>query len=239
MKMPHTAFCVLLILNSLILRAQAPLDSSYANALSVYANTVGVNQHIYNGVEYVDYDHRISGNPFYEKNFFVKGSIVYDGILYNDVQLIYDIWREDVVIKNHNNLPLLLIKEKVAAFNVEGHQFIKITTDSLSERLGLSGFYDVLYNGTVKLFAKRRKLIDEKITSQSSESSFIQKNAYYILNNSVFYAVADKRSVLNALSDQKPALQKYMKQQKLKFRKNLEADLIKAVVYYGGINGSK
>ena len=239
MKMPHTAFCVLLILNSLMLRAQAPFDSSYANALAVYTNTVGVNQHIYNGVEYIDYDHRINGNPFFERNSFVKGSIVYDGVLYNDVQLIYDIWRDDVVIKNHNNLPLLLIKEKVTAFNIEGHQFIKITTDSATERSGLSGLYDVLYNGSVKLFAKRRKLIDEKIISQTSESSFIQKNEYYILSDSVFYAVADRRSVLNALSDQKPALQKYMKQQKLKFRKNLEADLVKAVAYYGGINESK
>lgn len=237
--MPHTAFCILLILNSLLLQAQTPLDSSYINALTVYANTVGVNQHIYNGAEYIDYDHRINGNPFFEKKSFAGGSIMYDGVLYNNVQIIYDIWRDDVVIKNHNNLPLLLVKEKVAAFNIEGHHFIKITADSLTEKLGLSGFYNVLYNGNVKLFAKRKKVIDEKITSQSSESSFLQKNEYYILNNSVFFAVADKRSVLSALSDQKPTLQKYMKQQKLKFRKNLEADLIKAVAYYGGINEGK
>lgn len=237
--MPHTAFCFLLLFNPLMLRAQTSLDSSYAGALAVYTKTIGVNQHIYNGVEYIDYDHRINGNPFFEKNYFVKGSVVYDGVLYNNMLMFYDIWRDNVVIKNYNNLPLLLVKEKVAAFDMEEHHFIKITADSLTEKMGLSGFYDVLYNGTVKLFAKRRKLIDEKITSQSSESSFIQKNEYYILNNSVFYAVADKRSVLNALSDQKPALQKYIKQQKLKFRKNLEADLVKAVAYYGSINESK
>jgi len=237
--MSHTVFCFLLLLNSLMLRAQTSFDSSYANALSAYTTTIGLNQHIYNGVEYIDYDHRINGDPFFGKSSFVKGSIVYDGILYNDISLVYDIWRGNVVIKNYNNLPLLLINEKVTAFDLEGHQFIKITADSLTEKLGLSGFYNVLYNGTVKLFAKRKKIVDEKITMQSSESFFIQKNEYYILNNSVFYAVADKRSVLNALDDQKPALQKYIKQQKLKFRKNLEADLIKTVVYYSGINQSK
>jgi len=237
--MPHTVFCLLLLFNSLMLRAQTSFDSSYANAISVYTTTIGLNQHIYNGAEYIDYDHRITGSPFFEKNSFVNGSIVYDGILYNNVQLIYDIWRENVVIKNYNRLPLLLINEKVSAFDLEGHQFIKITTDSLTEKLGLSGFYNVLCNGTVKLFAKRKKLLEEKITTPTIEASFIQKNEYYILNNSVFYAVANKKSLLNALDDQKPALQKYIKQQKLKFRKTLEADLIKAVVYYGSINQSK
>lgn len=237
--MPSAVFCLLLLFNSLILRAQTSFDSSYANAVSVYTATVGLNQHIYNGAEYIDYDHRITGSPFFEKNSFVNGSVVYDGVLYNNIQLIYDIWRGDVVIKNYTGLPLLLINEKVSAFDLEGHQFIKITTDSLTEKLGLSGFYNVLCNGTAKLFAKRKKLLVEKITSPTVESSFIQKNEYYILNNDVFYAVANKKSLLNALDDQKPALKKYIKQQKLKFRKTFEANLIKTVVYYGSINQSK
>src|SRR4030095_11137029 len=122
-------------------------DSSFTNAVSVYTNTAGTNSHLYNGSEYVDYDHKIKGNPFFASSYFADGSVFYDGILYHDVQMFYDILHDDVVIKNYNGLPLILAKEKVHSFNFSGHQFVRAVSDSSNADFKISGFYDVLFDG--------------------------------------------------------------------------------------------
>jgi hypothetical protein len=220
--------------------SQQSFDSSYNNAVSVYTNTAGVNMHLYNGSEYIDYDHKIAGSPFFLDTYFVNGSIVYDGILYNNVQFFYDILHDNVVIKNYNNnTPLLLVQEKVSAFDLEGHHFIRIVVDTAVSGIKNSGFYDVLYNGNTKLFAKRKKIVVEKISVQYSESSFGGKEEYYIYKDNVFYQVSDKKSVLNVLKTHKSELTRFMHQNKIKFKQDKEAAMIKMVAYYDRLNNAK
>ena len=56
--------------------AQNALDSSFADAIAVYKKTLGANTHLYKGRAYTDYDHRITGTPFFNDSYFAKGSIM-------------------------------------------------------------------------------------------------------------------------------------------------------------------
>jgi hypothetical protein len=237
-KYKSILYLFLLLAYSLDTSAQNASDSSYAKAVAVYTNTVGVNTHLYNGSEYIDYDHRITGNPFFGSLYFTDGSIVYDDVLYTNVKMFYDILNDDVVIKNYNDTALLLSKEKISSFSFAGHNFIKVTADSAAPSIK-SGFYDVLYNGKTKLFAKRIKTITEKIDIQYSESFFSEHNDYYILREDTFYPVNDKGSALHVMKDRKNELTKFIHQEKLKFRKDIEISLIKLVGYYDSLNSNK
>jgi hypothetical protein len=229
---------LLLIINSTAFTQNA-FDSSLTRALSVYTNITGVNLHLYNGSEYIDYDHRIKGNPFFLSLSFADGAIVYDGILYENVKMFYDILHDDVVIKNYNDTALLLAKEKISSFDYAGHHFVNLVADSSETGINVIGFYDVLYNGKIKLFAKRKKYIVEKINLQYAESSFIEHDAYYIFKDNVSYPVDDKRSVLNVMKDRKTELMKYLRQNKIKFKKDRETAITKMVAYYDGLNKTK
>ena len=231
-------YLLLLLFIQLFANAQNSFDSSFADAASVYKNAMGVNIHLFNGSEYVNYDHRITGDPFFESVFFKSGSLVYDGIPYTDIKMSYDILNDDVVITNYNGLPLLLTKEKISSFDFAGHYFIKVVTDSTASAMK-TGFYDVLHNGTTKLLAKRKKEITEKISTQYSESFFTQHDRYYIVKDSVSYAVRDRRSALNVMKNRKNELSKFIHQNKIKFHKNFEAALLKTVAYYDSLNPGK
>lgn len=224
---------------SSFLFAQQSFDSAFTQATSVYNNTIGANIHLYNGIEYIDYDHRITGDPFFQDSYLTNGSIIYDGVFYNNVLLFYDIMRDNVIIKNYNNSPLLLINEKVAAFSLLGHKFINIQTDSSVSKNSDLGFCDVLSEGYLKLLAKRKKLVVEKTSVQYSESSYTEKDAYYILKDEILYPVSDEKSVLALMKDRKNEVQKFLHQNKIKFRKNPEAAMIKMVNYYNGLNKAK
>jgi hypothetical protein len=45
--------------------SQGSFDSAFGRALSVYTTMAGTSSHLYNGSEYLDYDHKIKGNPFF------------------------------------------------------------------------------------------------------------------------------------------------------------------------------
>jgi hypothetical protein len=229
---------LLLLLNYLTLNAQQSFDSSFADAAAIYTKAIGANQHLYTGSEYVDYNHTMTGNPYFASLYFTSSAIVYDDILYNNVQLFYDILNDDVVLKNYNDTALLLPKEKISSFRITGHNFIKIIPDSATAEIN-AGYYEVLYNGNTKLFAKRKKIITEKIDIQYYEAFFTEQDQYYILKNDIFYQVSDKNGALGVMKDRKKELSKFIHQEKLKFRKNFEASLLKTVVYYNGLNNTK
>ena len=231
-------YLFLLLLNYHQLSAQQSFDSSFADAAAVYTKTIGANAHLYTGSEYVDYDHRMTGNPYFASLYFTNGAIVYDDILYNNIQMFYDILNDDVVIKNYNDTALLLSKEKVSSFSYAGHNFIKIIPDSATAEIK-PGYYEVLYNGNTKLFAKRKKEIKEKIELQYSETTFTEHDQYYILKKDIFYQVSDKNAALDVMKDRKKELSKFIHANKLKFTRNFEASLLKTVAYYNGLNTSK
>jgi len=240
MKIPNKrSLCLLLfLLPQLHTAAQNSFDSSFADAVSVYRKTMGENIHLFTGSEYVDYDHRITGNPLFNSLFFTKGFIIYDNIAYADIEMMYDILNDDVVIKNYTGKALLLTKEKISSFNLDGHYFVKIITDSTVTGMK-TGFYDVLNDGATKLLVKRKKELTEKIELENLESSFTQHDQYYIMKDTVYHTVRDKRSALNVMKDRKSELTKFIRQDKLKFRKNFETALLKTVVYYNSLNTNR
>ncbi len=232
-------YILFLFLNCSSAYSQNAFDSSVTKAVAVYTNLINLNAHLYNGSEYVDYDHKIKGNPFFESAYLYNGEIFYDGVSYKNVAMFYDILNDDVVIKNYNDTAMILVKEKVSAFNFLNHSFVNIAADSILTNAKTAGFYDVLYNGNVKLIVKRKKEIVEKIITQNSESSFIEKDNYYILKNEILYAVRDKNSVLDVLKENKKDIEKFLHQSKLKYKKNPELTMIKMVVYYDALNKAK
>ena len=238
-KYKKVVYPFFLLINYVTAYSQGSFDSLLEKAVSVYTNIAGPNSHLYNGSQYVDYDHRIIGNPFFVSSYFSDGSILYDGIFYPHVQMFYEILHDDVVIKNYNGSPLVLAKEKVYSFNYAGHRFVRLVADSSETGMKISGFYDVLFDGSIKLLAKHKKEIVEKISLQYSESYFAAHDEYYILKDDVFYPETDRRSVLYAMKDKRNEVVKFLHDNKIRFKKDIKTDLIKTSAYYDGLKNIK
>ncbi len=95
---------------------QTSPDSLFQSALNIYTSALGINTHLYNGYQYIDFDHAIKGNPFFGNSFFSDGTITYDDIYYNAVNIFYDILNDDVVIAGYDSATQLILKnEKITA----------------------------------------------------------------------------------------------------------------------------
>jgi len=210
-------------------------DSStpgYKNAVAFYNQSLARELHLFNGRENRPYTHKFrTGTPYFLTDNWSKGSIDYDGKLYENVSLMYDVARDEVVYLYFDEMSSIQIeKEKVSAFSVMGHHFIHITPDSLGSMV--PGFYDELYNGKLSLLVRRTKNIQEFLNQSGEEFEVFSKDHYFIKKRNEYFPVSSKRSFLNNLSDKKKELQQYIRRNKFSFKKDIENAMTKSLAYY-------
>jgi len=222
-----------LLLSPVLLTAQtgmvASTDTALQKATGIFYSAVNDNAVLYNGTEYVMYDQRIKGTPY-----FLDGQqtadIAYNGTLYNNVPLIYELVNNNIVIREFGQGVFInLINQKVQYFTFFNHTFLHLVPDS-TDKVITNDFYDRIYNGTVKVFVKRQKIVFEE--PNTFEKSFVEKDHYFIYKNNNYYAVNDYGAVIDVFKDKKKDLVKYLRQNNIKYKKGPEYAIAKMAEYY-------
>lgn len=207
------------------------LQSSIENTIALYRGSVGRNAPLYKGKIYVGYSNKIVGHQFFEFDSKSEGTILYDGILYEDVPLCFDLSREEVVVDLENGFKIKLNHDKIGKFSLFGHTFIPIKTGELNNSRISPGMFDLLWEGETLVVAKRTKKLTNHIENNVSVSKFEQENKYFIKKNNSFYRVKSKRSVLKLFKDKKKDIRKLLKNNQIKYSRDPERGIIKIVEF--------
>lgn len=234
--------CTILGISSPTLFAQnsAPdtafLSSSIKYATTLYTKAVFNQSHLLNGIDYIDYMPLEDEHPFFGSDDWVVGDVYYDGQLFENAALLYDIQKDVLVTEYiHNGGMMQLISEKVKYFTFHGHQFIRIAP--AREYAGVEpGYYELLYDGNVKVYSKHKKVFQERIVSQHFEREFDYKVRVYIFKDGQYFSVDKKSGVLSVFGDKKQALRALLKKNKVRFGKDKVNGIVAAARLYDSIN---
>lgn len=206
------------------------------NAVAVYYSSLDHQSRLYNGIEHIGYSPRIKGHAYFQEVEMQKGTIVYDGLVYADVPMWYDMMKEQVIISHFNKFTRIgLVSQKVSAFTLLNHRFIRLEIDST---LGLpisTGFYDVMYKGRSTVLVRRVKTIYE-IVKDEVEREFTQQNYYFIQKDSTWYSVKTYKGLLSIFKDRSKEIKQYLRKSKIRYRKDKENAIVKAAAYYDSLN---
>jgi hypothetical protein len=246
--MPFKTSCAfLLICIVLCLRIQAqPVaqdtamkDSAYGLALQQYHAWLDPEPNLYRGGQYAEYAFMLKeGHPYFGEDRLRNGTVVYNGILYAHVMLLYDEVKDWVILPDPAKVfKIVLIPYEVSSFTIEDHSFVGLR-DSLNRSQPANGFYEQLYNGHISLLKKETKLVQEDISNLAEGvRRFIEVHvAYYVKRGNEYYPVNNKGSLLDALKDKNKEAKKFIRQNHLNFRKDKENALVKVVAWYDGLN---
>jgi hypothetical protein len=208
------------------------LHENALNAINVYYENLGEESPLYNGSEYIEYAYTLQeGHPFFQIANFVNGNINLDGMIFHDVPMLYDIFKDQLIIQDFQRVyKINLPADRVQQFFLLGHLFVRLT-HTASDPIK-TGFYDQLYKGKIALFAKREKRILEKYSNIQISKVVISQDIYYIKKEGVYYAIKNKSSLLAVLKSKKKEVQQYLKTNKIKFKREPERAMIMAVRYY-------
>jgi len=204
------------------------------NAESIYTRTIGVESHLYNGVLYKEYNPHANddGFPYFLKDDWTEGNLLYDGEVYQNVPMLYDVINDKLIIDHDfGGVKLSMISEKVGYFILGGHTFVRLETDSARTNIR-SGFYELLYDGTLKAYAKWQKIKNETIAEREIKTTFLNNNRFYIFKNDKYYQVKSKSSVLQVLADRKAEVRKYIRKNGIHFHKDRGKAIAEVVSFY-------
>lgn len=205
---------------------QEILSDTYRN----YLTQVGDNIKLYNGTEYARPYYGIVGHPFFDSENFQKGVVYYDGVQYRGVQMAYDLVGDELIIKAYQDLSLKLVSEKITSFYFSDHLFIRIVQDSNSTKLQ-PGFYEVLNSGPVLVLEKRKKVIERPLKAENP-FKFSEYDSYFIKKDNVYYSIDSKNSLISVFHEYKNEIKKFLRKNRLNFKKDRANTILKIVGYY-------
>lgn len=204
-----------------------------AAAITNFNKKIGDQSRLYNGAEYIFYDAVIKGNPYYNDTAtFEPGSVIYDGINYSGVSLLFDLNKDCVITLLPNKFTMIkLITERVRSFDISGHHFIYLDKEK-SGKLA-PGFYNQVYNGGVELLVKNKKLLQKTSgLSGTIEYFFSESKEIYLKKGGVYTSANSKGAMLNILKDKSKELKQYIGTNNINFDDNKEQAMVKVAAYY-------
>lgn len=228
-----------LLIHSLVIAQPGLPDTLHVKAATDHAKDIYYqsgkdHSNLYNGKEYIAFKKNMPevGTLFFHSDDWEEGHVFYDGELYEGVSMRLDLLREKVLVEHKGHGEIELISEKIKYFGIAGHTFLGSANNNDTKSLSL-GFYDLIYDGTTKVFVRRLKVAEERIETQVSMIlTFKEKNTISILKNGKFYEVGNKSSALKIFGDQKSSLKKFLSKNNIRYRANREEALMKMAGQY-------
>jgi hypothetical protein len=209
---------------------------SLKNAIDDYYKSIGENNHLNNGSEYVSPLYRENMHPFYNSIQFSPGSVTYDQITYHNIPLMYDIIRDVLITNRYNmNYRIYLVNDKIKSFVLFGHTFVRLVQDSLNKSQIVTGFYDRLYDGKEKVYVKRQKKAEEVVKENELISRIVENDIFLVKKGQTYYPVQNKKSLLSVFIDHKSDIRKYLRRNNFWFKENPEYTIMKTAEYYDQI----
>lgn len=223
-------------------QAQVAADSLSTKQTNVYADVerdfykkIGPESRLYNGLQYDLYDPHIKGNACYDDvATWSKGSVFYDGYLYTNVSMMYDIYKDEVVILIYNNfMRISLISEKVRDFNLLDQHFIYVKNDPANSNSLSTGFYNELYSGKIQVLLKKTKSIQNSTDYTGNIIPYFSPaKDYYLFKNGKYYTVNSQGAFLNVFGDHKKEIKQFIRTNNIKFKKAPEKAMTAIAAYY-------
>jgi len=89
--------------------------------------------------------------------------------------------------------------------------------------------------GAFQQFARKQKIVSQKTSSEGTEFSYKEFDAYFIYYNGKIDKVSSEKSLLNVFKKRKNELRKFINTNKLRFKKDFEEAIIKTAQYFDEI----
>jgi hypothetical protein len=207
-----------------------------ASAVAAYESALHLQEALYNGSQYVPIPEPYDGFPFFGSEYLEEGTIKYAGEVFHNVPMEYDLVHDVLVIEHYDQrgyvTDVMLHSDLVEYFDLLGHRFISVHEDSSGLR---PGFYDLLYDGEMKLLCKYKKSVHETVEAGTLNVKFLERVTYYLLRDGQGIPLRSRSSLFKALADKKKALRQYARANRLtdEDKERMFASLIR---YYESLN---
>jgi len=216
------------------LYASIPHIPLSGNGIMIGQDTVKENQFLHNGKIWKNVYYQVHGNQFLFANGFLSGSITISGKTFDNIDLKYDIFKDELLTPVNPGIILQFNKEMVDSFSLnfqsKNFRFIK-----LKDKDGQEIYYSVLYKGKTALYLKYYKKI-EKLADAGQYDQFYQYSKLFLVRNNDIVQINGKNDLLKAIEDQHDLIRAFIKKNKLSVSEKIPESFIPILRYFDGLS---
>lgn len=235
-QMPHsqTILILILILFFADLSGQESGTESVKEQFEQFDQLFGLDQNLINGIRYRIEFPDTKGHPFLDEENFMPGSVQIGDTWYKNVQLAYNIYNQEVVLKYKNTFGgfeyIVLHNEFVAGFSLGSRIFQKL--DSLVKG---QQFFQVIDAGRLKCYYRWTKGINESVYPHT----FWEPNRkLYLLKDELIHPFKSKAAFSSLFAKEyRKSIKKHMKKAGIKLKYISDREMMELLQYCLQLSG--
>lgn len=229
-------------INPLILACLLSIQSINAqNCLDVLKNNplYSPSKDIINGRAWIR-DAGYEGNPMLEENYWPKSDILYNGISFNDINLNYNLFKNELVVflsEKGKEKYIVINKDHLLGFSFNDSILHRKRYFEYCELKGIAGreLYEKIPVSQVCFYVKPMIKFDAA-PSQRTLGKFTGYSLYYLDTGSGYNSFRTKRQLLKMLTNHRPEVNRYIRKQQLKINQKHSEDVVAVIKYFDGLN---
>jgi len=226
-----------LIITSLLFFWQQLLaqDDRYAAS---YMSAVSNHAALFSGNLQQSLPFRPLNHQYFVQEDYTKGRLSYGGVIYPDVLIRWDLYRDELMVLTPANYNVVLKSEYVDFAEIEGDYIIYRRPDGLSG-CPPSGFYILLYSGDNILLEKLSKTLREKAHDFDRFKrvySFSQSSIFYLQKNGAYDMIKNRKTLLKALDTHRSELNRFIRINGLSYKNDTKKMVLEVVQEYEKMN---
>ncbi|MBB2150513.1 hypothetical protein [Pedobacter gandavensis] len=170
------------------------------------------NPSLYNSIAYTRYLPEgiyEAKHPFFIDPHCKVGTLVYNGRMYQDVSIKYDLILDEVIILYLDLASeVLMRKSQLTEFSIGNYNFINMPIGKNIQ----AGYYQVIHKGKTRVLCRHKKIYNSDVVQGNSLFHMIEEKSprYYIENNNEFYPVKNEKSLYKIFPEQKNEIKKFI-----------------------------
>jgi hypothetical protein len=236
--MSRSKYLFIFFLNiSVFTAASAGCNERTEKAMAGFLKQDSLNEklNLFYGRMWRDLYYMVDGDQFLFSADFLPGSVTLNGKTFNNVNLRYDIFKDEILTPFRPGGILQLNKEMVDSFSFsilnKVYRFTRLPEDTINN---LKGYAHVIYKGKTSLYIKYSKKIDRSKTGGENEKFYQITKIYFMKDNST-YLISNKKDLLKPMSEFKDPISNFIKKNRLSFSKQDPESFIPVIRYFDTI----
>jgi len=223
---------VMLFISTTTIFAQSDIDGYVIE----YLQSAKSQSALYYGVQQEPYP-RTSNHPYLKDMLYTKGRLSYNNILYPEVLLRFDLFRNELIVTSPGYKDVVLYPESVDFAELHGQHIIYFRSDGLPGAPS-TGYYFVLYEGNCTVLEKHTALLTSHSGSRASDLPYYDfRKIFYLYKDGVFHTIRNRNGLLKVLHPYKKELKRFIAAQRLNYRQYPDIFIFMTVSEYEKLCG--
>jgi hypothetical protein len=206
------------------------VNASKTELRQAYEQAFKFQSSLLSGKAYAAYEPVFEEHPYLANDDWFIGAIRYNGSLYQNVPLQFDIQNQKVLLEHPVSAKQIeLVKEKISSFTLDQRHFISLRDQDVTGLGESHGFYEVLVSGKVMLLCRRTKSLQQKSTAGRIHPIFNEVDKFFLLHDKQIWSVSSKHSASKVFETIDKNAATGVRKKKIRFSGQKELGLGKSV----------